>query len=132
MIWRQRLLDKDVQPCAGDGPFLEDFYQCCFVHDCAPRRINEIGRLLHQAQPCFIQEIPALFGQCQVNGNHIGLLQEIIEGHISRLRFARALHSQGRAPGDNLHAKGAADRGHLGADLPKPQYAKSFSAQDVT
>jgi hypothetical protein len=107
----QRLIDKDVQPCTGDSSFCK-VLPVLFFHDRAPRLV--MNRPMASADPgrlCSVGTTPderEATSACSSRSSKVGKSPAIFDTLGSQVGLS-----------DDLHAK-RGDRGHLGADLPKP------------
>src|SRR6185369_12959462 len=75
MIERQRLLVVHVEPRAGELALAKRGDERGFVDDWAARRVDQIGRRLHQGELASADELARAVAEHQVNAHDVGARQ---------------------------------------------------------
>ena len=118
----------DVEPRAGDDARAQRLHQRRFVHDRPARRVDEVGRGLHQTQAHGVDEVVRGGSVGHVQAHHVGCTQQIIQRHRTRgegsldrgvdgtMRVVH--HGHGEAPGAPCYGT---------ADTPQPHDAQRLA-----
>src|ERR1700689_4315110 len=75
----RRLLGEDVKAGARDQSLLQRLPQRLLIHQAAPSRIDQNGRAFHLSELIDADHVASLFGQRQVQRNHVAFRQYLFE-----------------------------------------------------
>ena len=119
MVYRKRLHIVDVEPGPGDLVVLQRVDQCGFVDDRPPRRIDQIGVRLHQADLMRANEADGAIALNHNDDDVVRTAKQIVLGDQLCTAFLGPITGHVLAPGNDFHAKGITDLGDLRANSPK-------------
>src|SRR4051794_11489134 len=129
MIHRQRLDVEHVEAGARDLVLAQRGEHRGLVDDGAARGVDEVGRRLHQSELLRADEAACALGQDDVNGDEVGLPEQVVFAHIVDPDLLALLRRQVLAPGDHLHSERLGDLGGAGAELAEAQYAQRHAVE---
>src|SRR6516164_11032503 len=78
MIDRERLDIEYVETCARNLLLAQHRQQRCLIDDRPPRRVDDIGRRLHERELSCPHEAPRALRQDDVDRYEIGLTKEVV------------------------------------------------------
>src|SRR5262249_25414873 len=88
------------------------------------RRIDDVGRWLHQGEFFRADKAPRALGQDYVNGEDVRLAKKILLARVADADFLALVRRQVLAPGDDFHAERLSDFCRAGAELAQPEDAE--------
>ena len=100
----RRFLGIDIESRAFQGAGFQRLGHGVFIHQTATGAVDEVGTLLHLGDAFGIQQIGGFLGFRQVQGDEIGLRQQVLDiVHLGDSDFLRALLGQEGVIGHDLH-----------------------------
>ena len=85
VIRRPLFLDENVDTLegvdtgSGQQSVTQEAHHCHFIHDRAPRSVDQVGARLHSAQHGLVEEMVGFVDQGQVKRYIIGLCEQILK-----------------------------------------------------
>ena len=128
-VGRQWLDGEHVDGGTADALLAERVGQSGFVDELAAGRIHEYRRGLHELEPLGVDEVMGLLGVRDMERNHVGLAEQLIEGKQLELQLGGAFGREIRIVPDHLHAERPRQLGHVPADAPEPHDPDRLAAQ---
>ena len=125
MVERQRLDVVDVEAGAGDRFGVQRRDQRLLVDDRPARGVDEIGGRLHQPELSRADEPARAVAQHDMNGDDVGIAEQIVLGDVVDARFLRLFRRQVLAPGDRPSCQGLGDRRDALAELAQAERCRA-------
>ena len=97
------------------------------VHHRAARAVEQDRLVLHQRQLARADQVPRVPGQLDVQADHVGAAQQFVQLDETQAQALRPRVRRIEGPGDHLHADGACQTRHLGADGAGADHAQDLS-----
>ena len=112
----KRLVLIHVQGRARDLPVVKRLSERRLVDDTAARHVHDEHTVFHASKRFRGDQATGVVGERDVKGDHISLLDDIVERCTAYAQTGSTLRGQVRIMRHDLHAKGCTSAGHLTAD----------------
>ena len=126
---RQRLHLKHVNSSAAQVPRPQGCRQGFLIHQGPAADVDQDRSRLHAGQLGLTDEMPGLFGQLEMEADHVGAAQQLFQLHKSDAQLSGSLSRRLKGPGDDSHAEEAPQPGHLGSDVARPHHSQRLALQ---
>lgn len=118
---KDRFADKTVDGSSCDAPILQGIKEGVFIDDPSPRRVDEIGSRLHQAQFLRADEIAGFVVEQAMDGDEIGFGEKLGQWDQGNIRgFIGGEAGVGIESEGSIHAEGAEELNESPADSAEP------------
>ena len=123
------LLVEDVEGGAGYLAGLECFGECGFDDELAAGAIDDADALLHDAERGLIDEAFCLGGEAYVEGEVVGLLEDVVDVDESDAVLAGDNRGYEGVVADDVHSEAGGTAGDFEADTAEAYDAEGFASE---
>jgi hypothetical protein len=125
-----RLGVEHVDGGTGDDPVTQGIREVGLDDDATAGDVEQPRGRLHLGQPVAVEEPERLRRLRQVDGDEVGLGEDLVDGvHESDTEPRGPVGSDERVVGHQPHAEGVGALGHERADAPEPQHPEGLVVQ---
>ena len=124
LVRRKRFDLVYVQAGTGDRAVLHGLGERLLIHHAAATAVDQKGRGLHGRELGFADQVLGTFTAGNVQGDEVGLLEQLLEADLADAEFAFVLFLVDDVAVDELHVEGLAALGDLKADTPEADDAE--------
>ena len=108
---------EHIETGAGDVAGLDGIGKCRFIHQTATGAVDDTHALLGLGKVLCIEDAACLVGHRHVQGDEIGLRQQLVQLNLGDAHFLRAFRRQEGVISENMHLETECTRADDGADI---------------